>query len=87
VSIPRSNGRLPLDQEIVKAMRMDAFAQKILTMLNEGKQYCREISLSKCQECNAHLLYQQWLYIPVDDARRLRILQSHHDIAAAGYPR
>jgi hypothetical protein len=46
-----SNGRLPLNQEILEAMQTDAFAQKILTMLREGKQHCREISLSKCQEC------------------------------------
>jgi hypothetical protein len=54
-----SHGQLPLEQEISKAMRTDAFAQTILTMLYEGKQHCQEISLSECQECNGHLLYQQ----------------------------
>jgi hypothetical protein len=56
-SVPPSNGRLPLDQEILKVMRTDAFTRKILTMLYEGKQYCREISVSECQECDGRLLY------------------------------
>jgi hypothetical protein len=56
-SVPPSNGRLPLDQEILKVMRTDAFTRKILTMLYEGKQYCREISVSECQECDGCLLY------------------------------
>jgi hypothetical protein len=36
-SVLPSNGQLPLDQEILKVMPMDAFAQKILTMLHERK--------------------------------------------------
>jgi hypothetical protein len=44
-----------LDQEISKATQSDTFAQRILTMLHEGKQHCREISLSECQEHDGHL--------------------------------
>jgi hypothetical protein len=54
-----SNGQLPLDQDISEATKMDAFAQNILTMLREGKKYCRELSLSECQEQDSRLLYQQ----------------------------
>jgi hypothetical protein len=59
VNVPPSNGQLPLDQEILKAMRTDSFTQKILTMLHEGKQDWWEISLSECQEHDDCLLYQQ----------------------------
>jgi hypothetical protein len=47
---PPGNGQLPLDQDISEATKTDAFAQNILTMLREGKQHCRELSLSKYQE-------------------------------------
>jgi hypothetical protein len=44
------NRQLPLDQDISEATKMDAFAQNILIMLPEGKQYCRELLLSEYQE-------------------------------------
>jgi hypothetical protein len=82
-----SNGLLPLDQEIFKAIETDAFAQNILTMLRAGKQHYHEISLSEYQEYNGHLLYQQWLYIPIEDTLQLQTLQSHHDLPASRHPR
>jgi hypothetical protein len=48
-----------LDQEISNATQSDTFAQRILTMLHRGKQHCREISLSECQEHDGCLYYQQ----------------------------
>jgi hypothetical protein len=57
--IPPDNGQLPLDQDISEATKIDAFAQNILTMLREGKQHCRELSLSEYQEQDGRLLYQQ----------------------------
>jgi hypothetical protein len=83
---PPGNGQLPLDQDISKATKTDAFAQNILTMVREGKQYCRELSLSECQKQDGRLLYQQRLYRPESDPLRLRILRSHHDLPAAGHP-
>jgi hypothetical protein len=56
---PPGNGQLPLDQDISEATKTDAFAQNILTMLRQGKQHCRELSLSECQEQHGRLLYQQ----------------------------
>jgi hypothetical protein len=40
MNILSSNGWLCLDQGILKAMWTNTFAQKILTILQEGKQYC-----------------------------------------------
>jgi hypothetical protein len=83
---PPGNGQLPLDEDISEATKTDAFAQDILTMLREGKQHCRELSLSECQEQDGRLLYQQRLYIAESDPLRLRILRSHHDLPTAGHP-
>jgi hypothetical protein len=83
---PPGNGQLPLDQDISQATKMDAFAQNILTMLREGKQHCREFSISECQKQDGRLLYQQRLYIPESDPLRLCILRSHHDLPTAGHP-
>jgi hypothetical protein len=56
---PPGDGQLPLDQDISEATKTDAFAQNILTMLREGKQHWRKLSLSECQEQDGRLLYQQ----------------------------
>jgi hypothetical protein len=81
-----SNTQLPLNRELAEATANDTFAQKILSILRDGKHHCREITLSECQEYNGCLLYQGHQYIPRKYTLRLCIIQSHHDIAAAGYP-
>jgi hypothetical protein len=53
-----SNTQLPLNQELAEATANDTFAQKILSILRDGKHHCREITLSECQEYNGCLLYQ-----------------------------
>jgi hypothetical protein len=56
-NIPSTNGRLLLNQAILKAMQTDAFAKKILTMLREGKQQYWKISISECHEYDGHILH------------------------------
>jgi hypothetical protein len=55
-------------------------------MLRGGKHYCQEITLSECQEYNGCLLYQEHQYVPPKDTLQLCIIQSHHDVPAAGHP-
>jgi hypothetical protein len=81
-----SNTQLPLNRELAIAIANDTFAQKILSMLRDGKHHCREITLSECQEYNSCLLYQGRQYVLPKYTLRLRIIQSHHDVPAAGYP-
>jgi hypothetical protein len=55
-------------------------------MLRDAKHHCREITLLECQEYNGCLLYQEHQYFPAKDTLQLRLIQSHHDIPAAGHP-
>jgi hypothetical protein len=81
-----SNTQLPLNWELAKATANDTFTQKILSMLQDRKHHCREITLSECQEYNGCLLYQGCQYIPPKYTLWLCIIQSHHDVPAAGHP-
>jgi hypothetical protein len=85
-NLSRSNTQLPLNQEIAEAIANDTFAQNILSMLRDRKHHCQEITLSECQEYNGCLLYQERQYVPPKHTLRLRIIQSHHDVPAAGHP-
>jgi hypothetical protein len=78
--------RSALSQDILKATQTDPFAQWIITALFEGTQHRQEITLSECQVHNGCLYYQHCLYVPADDALRLRIIQNNHDVPAAGHP-
>jgi hypothetical protein len=78
--------RSALSQDILQATQTDPFAQRIITALFEGKQHSRDITLSECQVHDGRLYYQHRLYIPADDALRLRIIQSNHDVPATGHP-
>jgi hypothetical protein len=83
---PTSDGQSSLLHNIEKATRSDPFAQRIISLLHDGKLHSKEISLSECDVRDGRLYYQQQLYIPNDDNLQLQLLQSHHDAAAAGYP-
>jgi hypothetical protein len=80
------DGQSSLLHSIEKATRSDPFAQRIISLLHDGKLHSKEISLSECGVRDGRLYYQQRLYIPNDDNLRLRLLQSHHDAPRAGYP-
>jgi hypothetical protein len=81
-----SNTQLPLNRELAKATANDTFVQKVLSILRDGKHHCREITLSECQEYNGCLLYQGCQYVPPKYTLRQCIIQSHHDVPAAGHP-
>jgi hypothetical protein len=81
-----SNTQLPLNRELAEAIANDTFAQKILSILQDGKNHCQEIILLECQEYNSCLLYQGCQYIPPKYTLRLCIIQCHHDVPAAGHP-
>jgi hypothetical protein len=83
---PTPDGQSSLLHNIEKATKTDPFAQWIITALFEGKQHSREITLSECQVYDGCLYYQQCLYVPANDALRLRTIQNNHDIPAAGHP-
>jgi hypothetical protein len=83
---PTSDGQSSLLHNIEKATRSDPFAQRIISLLHDGKLHSKEISLSECDVHDGRLYYQQRLYIPNDDNLRLRLLQSHHNVPAAGHP-
>jgi hypothetical protein len=78
--------RSALWQDILKATQTVPFAQRIITTLFEGKQHSRDSTLSECQGHNGRLYYQHHLYVPADDALRLRIIQNNHDVPTAGHP-
>jgi hypothetical protein len=65
---PTPDRQSSLLHSIKKATKPDPFAQWIITTLFEGKQHSREITLSECQVHNGCLYYQQYLYVPTDDA-------------------
>jgi hypothetical protein len=83
---PTSDVQSSLLHNIEKATRSDPFAQRIISLLHDGKLHSKEISLSECDVHDGRLYYQQRLYIPNDDNLRLRLLQGHHDAPAAGHP-
>jgi transposase InsO family protein len=83
---PTPDGQSSLLHSIEKATRSDPFAQRIISLLHDGKLHSKEISLSECDVRDGWLYYQQRLYIPNDDNLRLRLLQSHHDAPAVGHP-
>jgi hypothetical protein len=80
------DGQSSLLHSIKKATRSDPFAQRIITLLHDGKLHSKEISLSECSVHDGRLYYQQRLYIPNDDNLRIQLLQSYHDAPIAGYP-
>jgi hypothetical protein len=62
------DGQSSLLHSIEKATHSDPFAQRIITLLHDGKLHSKEISLSKCSIHDGQLYYQQQLYIPNDDS-------------------
>jgi hypothetical protein len=68
---PTPDGQSSLLHSIEKATHSDAFPQRIISLLHNGKLHSKEISLSECGVRNSWLYYQQRLYIPNDDNLRL----------------
>jgi hypothetical protein len=64
----------------------DLFPNTILKLIRDGTKYCREISLAECNEHNNLLCYCQRIWVPNYEPLKLHLLQSHHDVLAAGHP-
>jgi hypothetical protein len=68
---PTPDEQCSLLHSIKKATHSDPFAQRIISVLHDGKLHSKEISLSECDVRDGQLYYQQRLYIPNDDNLRL----------------
>ena len=66
----------------------DPFPAKVLHMLADGVHHCRRISLGECSRDadDVRLRYRGRLYVPEYEPLRLRLLQTHHEVAATGHP-
>jgi hypothetical protein len=64
----------------------DPFLNKILKLIQDGAEYCREISLAEYDEHNNLLHYHQRIWVPNYELLKLHLWQQHHDIPAVGYP-
>jgi hypothetical protein len=56
---PTPDGQSSLLHSIEKATRSDPFAQRIISLLHDGKLHSKEISLSECDVRDGRLYYQQ----------------------------
>jgi len=71
---------------LTESYQADPFPVRILRLLQNGAQQCKEISLAKCKEWDGRLLYRDCVYVPDHPPLRLQPLQDHHDPPAMGHP-
>ena len=71
-----------------EAYKWDPFPDKILDMLRRQVRYCKDITLSECTEDHStgKLLYRGKFYVPAHGPLRLYLIQTHHEVPAAGHP-
>src|SRR6266550_4623710 len=85
--IPPPVGELPpWEASVDGAYANDPLAQEVLRALRNGDRHCRRLSLADCREAAGRLYYQDRLYVPADEALRLRAIRTRHDAPAAGHP-
>jgi hypothetical protein len=75
-----------LAQLFTNGYNEDLFPNKILKLIQDSAKYCREISLAECDKHNNLLCYWQRIWVLNYELLQLHLLQSHHDILAAGHP-
>ena len=71
---------------LTEPCRAELFPSRILGLLWNGTQQCKEISLAECKERDGRLLYGDSVYVPDHPPLRLQLLQDHHDPPALGHP-
>src|SRR5215213_367340 len=78
--------RSTLDELFLEAYQTDPFPSQVLTMLDNQVRHSRLISLAECGRNDNRLTYRNRIYVPNHEPLRLRLLQDHHDVPAAGHP-
>jgi hypothetical protein len=78
--------RPTLDELFLEAYQTDPFPSQVLTMLDNQVRHSRLISLAECGRDDNRLTYRNRIYVPNHEPLRLRLLQDHHDVPAAGHP-
>ena len=70
-----------------EAYNWDPFPTEVLDMLQKRLRYCKDITLSECSRSpTGRLLYRGKFYVPSHGPLRLYLIQTHHEVPAAGYP-
>jgi len=69
-----------------EAYQVYPFPERILRLLRDDVQQCKEISLADCKEKNGRLVYRDCIYVPDHMLLRLRLLQNQYDPPVIGHP-
>ena len=69
-----------------EAYNWDPFPKQVLEMLRGRVRYCKDITLAECTKDSGRLLYRGKFYVPAHGPLRLYLIQTHHEVPAAGHP-
>lgn len=74
-------------QDFLAAQEHDSWAQSIIQALRTQANRHPDVDLATCNiDDDGILNINQYIYVPNDDALRLRIIKARHDHPAAGHP-
>ena len=60
---------------------------KVLAMLEKKVRYCKDVTLAECSRSpTGRLLYRGKFNVPAYGRLRLYLIQTHHEVPAAGHP-
>jgi hypothetical protein len=75
-----------LSQLFHRAYDTDPFPNKVLEMLKDGTNQCKDITFAECEEHNNLLLYRWQIWVPDYKPLKLHLMQQHYDTLTPGHP-